>query len=472
MRETTDNILPQRRQTRREVGNTESGKAVHNAAWIVACKVIQAVLGLVVTMLSARFLGPSGYGLITYAASVVAFVAPIMYLGFTSVLVQELIAHPEREGETLGTAIFSGLISGTLCIGGACAFVAVANRTKEAVIVCALYSTILIFQSLEMIVYWFQARLLSKYTSLISLAAYVAFSAYRIYLLAAQKSIYWFAVSGALDYLLISVAALIAYRRLGGRRLSFSRAVFSEMFAKSRYYIISDLMVTVFAQTDRIMINLMLGDAETGFYSAALNCAAMTGFVFTAVIDSFRPLIFGNRLRDDAAFRTNMKRLYSVVIWLSLLQSAFITVFAGLIVRILYGAAYSPSILTLRIAVWYTTFSYLGAVRNIWLLAEKKQKYLLPVNAAGALANVILNSLLIPSMGINGAALATLVTQFFTNVAVGFIIPAVRENNRIMLESLPPRLFLGICGSVIRNIFRRKSRAGAADEHISDADVR
>lgn len=68
-------------------------------------------------MLSARFLGPSGYGLITYTASVVAFAAPLMYLGFTSVLVQELIAHPEKEGETLGTAIFSGLISGVLCIG-------------------------------------------------------------------------------------------------------------------------------------------------------------------------------------------------------------------------------------------------------------------------------------------------------------------------------------------------------------------
>lgn len=109
-------------------------------------------------MLSARFLGPSGYGLITYTASVVAFAAPLMYLGFTSVLVQELIAHPEKEGETLGTAIFSGLISGVLCIGGACAFVAAANRTREALIVCALYSTILLFQGMEMIIYWFQAR--------------------------------------------------------------------------------------------------------------------------------------------------------------------------------------------------------------------------------------------------------------------------------------------------------------------------
>ena len=370
-------------------------------------------------MLSARFLGPSGYGLITYTASVVAFAAPLMYLGFTSVLVQELIAHPEKEGETLGTAIFSGLISGVLCIGGACAFVAVANRTREALIVCALYSTILLFQGMEMI-------------------------------------IYWFAVSNSLDYLLIAVMSLVFYRKLGGRRLTFSREAFSRMFAKSRYYIISDLMVTVFAQTDRIMINLMIGDAETGFYSAAMSCAMMTGFVFTAVIDSFRPLIFGNRLEDGTAFRTNMRRLYSVVIWLSLLQSVFITVFSGLIVRILYGAAYAPAAGTLRIVVWYTTFSYLGSVRNIWLLAEKKQKYLLPINAAGALANIVLNSLLIPVLGINGAALASLVTQFFTNVVTGFMIPAIRENNRLMIESLSPGIFFGVCGKTFEVVLKKR----------------
>ena len=407
-------------------------------------------------MLSARFLGPSGYGLITYTASVVAFAAPLMYLGFTSVLVQELIAHPEKEGETLGTAIFSGLMSGVLCIGGACAFVAAANRTREALIVCALYSTILLFQGMEMIIYWFQARLLSKYTSLISLAAYVTVSAYRIYLLASQKSIYWFAVSNSLDYLLIAVMSLVFYRKLGGRRLTFSREAFSRMFAKSRYYIISDLMVTVFAQTDRIMINLMIGDAETGFYSAAMSCAMMTGFVFTAVIDSFRPLIFGNRLEDGTAFRTNMRRLYSVVIWLSLLQSVFITAFSGLIVRILYGAAYAPAAGTLRIVVWYTTFSYLGSVRNIWLLAEKKQKYLLPINAAGALANIVLNSLLIPVLGINGAALASLVTQFFTNVVTGFMIPAIRENNRLMVESLSPGIFFGVCGKTFEVVLKKR----------------
>ena len=51
----------------------------------------------------------------------------------------------------------------------------------------------------------------------------------------------------------------------------------------------------------------------------------------------------------------------------------------------------------------------------------------------------MLNALLIPTMGINGAAIASLFTQIFTNVIMGYVIKAIRLNNRIMIESLKPK---------------------------------
>ena len=68
-----------------------SRKVIHNAEWIVVCRIIQSILGLVVSMMTARYLGPSNYGVISYAASLVAFVTPVMQLGFNSILVQEII---------------------------------------------------------------------------------------------------------------------------------------------------------------------------------------------------------------------------------------------------------------------------------------------------------------------------------------------------------------------------------------------
>ena len=432
-------------------------KVVKNASWLIGIQLVKAVLALVISMLTARFLGPSGFGLINYAASIVSFVAPIMYLGLTGVLVQELVTHPEREGEILGTSIFLTLISSLFCIGGVAAFVSIANfGERDTFLVCLLYSTLLIFQSLEIMIYWFQAKLLSKYSSMVALFAYLIISGYKIFLLATGKSVYWFAVSNALDYMVIAIGLLFVYRRMGGARLGFSTETEKNLLKKSRYYIIPDMMVAIFAQTDRIMLKLMIDDAATGYYSAAVACAGMTAFVFSAVIDSFRPMIFEDKKNNEGQYEKDVCRLYSIIIYLSLLQSVFITVFAGLIIRILYGVDYAPSVSALRLIVWYTTFSYVGSVRNIWILAESKQKYLWVINLTGAAANVVLNYFLIPVMGIMGAALASLITQIFTNVIIGFIIKPIRYNNRLMIKALNP----ADCVKAVKVLLAKRKQTG------------
>lgn len=422
----------------------ENKRVVRNAAWIIGCRIVQAMLSLLVTMISARCLGPSGFGLISYAASIVTFAVPVMQLGLTSTLVQEIINAPEQEGKLLGTAVTMSFVSSLFCIAGVIAFAMAANAGEPAtVLVCGLYSIQLIFQSIDIVRCWFQAKLLSKYVSVTVLAGYILTSVYKIVLLATGCSIYWFALAQTVDYCVISLTLVAIYRRVGTQRFGFSWALAKQMFAKSKYYIISGMMVTIFAQTDRIMLKLMLDEAAVGYYSAAASCAGMTCFVFAAILDSFRPAILEKK-KQGAGFEKSVAGLYSIIIHLSLAQCAVLTVFAGLAVRLIYGGDYAPAVSALRIIVWYTTFSYLGSVRNIWILAEGHQKYLWIINLSGAAANVALNAWLIPIMGINGAALASLVTQFFTNVLIGFIIPPIRRNNDLMLRGLDPRLAVGM----------------------------
>lgn len=414
-----------------------NNRIVKNATWIIGCKVAQAVLALIVSMLSARYLGPSKYGLLNYAASLVAFVVPIMHLGLDATLVQELINAPNKEGEVLGTALTMCVVSGVACILGITTFVCFVHSSEvETIIVVALYSTILLFQAIEMIQYWFQAKLLSKYTSIVMLVAYVTTSVYKLLLLVLGSSVYWFAIAQSFDYCIIAVALCLIYKRLGSGKLSFSLKTAKQMFSKSRYYIVSSLMVTIFAQTDRIMLKMMIDETAVGYYSAAVSCAGMTGFVFIAIISSARPVILEKKQQDQEAFENTLKILYAIIIYLALAQSAVLTVFSEFVIAVLYGSAYSATSPILKIVVWFTTFSYIGSVRNIWILAEGKQRYLWIINLSGALANVILNLLLIPTFGINGAAIASLVTQFFTNVVIGFVIKPIRANNWIMIESL------------------------------------
>lgn len=428
-----------------------NNRVFNNAAWIIGCKIAQSLINFVIGLMTARYLGPSNYGVISYVSSVVAFAAPIMQLGLKHTLVKEFIQEPEREGRILGTALVLNIVSSILCIFGCIAFVAVVDAgEQETILVCALYSLTLLFQATELTQYWFQSKLLSKYPSIATLCAYVAVAVYKLYLLVTQKSVVWFAVSNVLDYFLVSVILMVFYKRVGGQNLKLDLRLGRDLFSRSKYYILPSLMVMIFQHTDRIMIKMMIGEVETGLYSAAITCIGITGFIFAAIIDSARPVILEMKEKDQVLYEKRMIQLYAIITFMSLAQCVGMTLLAKPLVLLLYGEDYLRTAEILSVAVWYITFGHYGSVRNIWILAEGKQKYLTSINLVGALSNVALNLCLIPVLGAIGAAVASLLTQFFTNVIVGFIFKPIRQNNYFMVRSWNPKIMIEMASRMLR----------------------
>jgi len=417
----------------------KGSKVINNAKWIIACKLAQSVLQLVVGMICARYMGPSNYGLINYAASIVAFAIPIMRLGFDATLVREYVQSPNQENEITGTSIVLNLISGAMCTVAVVGFSAVSNvNDRVTVVVCGLYSLSLIFAAAEMIQYWFQYKLMSKYSSVVMLCVYFVVSAYKIILLITQSSVYWFAVTHSIEYGLIAICLFIVYYQKGGRP-HFSWTLGKRMLKNSKHYILAALMLVIIQNTDHIMLTMMTNKAENGFYSAAITAAGVFQFVYTAIVDSYRPIILEYKKTNSGEYEHNLTSLYSLVLYMSLIQSIVFTLFGNVIISILYGGEYEAAVPVFRILVWYLAFAIMGTVRNVWILAEQRQKYLWVINLSGAMFNIVLNSVLIRYMGACGAALASLLTQIFANFILGFIMKPLRENNRIILRSLSPK---------------------------------
>lgn len=423
----------------------EKRRVLNNAKWIIVCKVVQALLQFVIGMLCARYLGPSNYGLISYAESIVAFVLPLMQLGLPSTLVQEFTESPENEGKIMGTSLVMNLVSGLasiLLVGG---FVLITNASDiEKIIVCILFSISLLFRAFELFQCWFQFKLLSKLPSIVMLISYVIVSAYRVFLLVTAKNIFWFAVVNSIDYGIIGFSLLYLFGKNSEHKLSFDIKYVKLLFSRSKFYIIAAMMVTIFQNTDHIMLTNMVGEGENGFYKAAVTCATIAQFVYVAIIDSMRPVILAHKKDNDESYEKNLSRLYCIIIYLALAQAVGFTLFSNLIINILYGESYLASVPVLQILVWYMVFACIGSVRNVWILAENKQSMLWKINLAGALLNVLINSILIPFWGAAGAAFATLTTQIFTNLILGFIVKPLRANNKILIRGLNPKLLLDI----------------------------
>lgn len=411
-----------------------------NANWIIICRLAQSIFQLIIGMLTARYLGPSNYGLINYAASIVAFALPLMKLGMNSILVYELIESPEKEGEIIGTSIVLNVASSIICFFGVVAFSSIINYGDSVTIwVCALYGFSLFFAAIEMIQYWFQYKLLSKYSSIVALIVYIVGSIYKAYLLITEKNVYWFSVSHSIEYGLIGFSLFLLYFKNNGQRMSFSFLRARKMLDRSKHYIIAALMVVVIQNTDHIMLTSMIDTVENGLYSAAITSVTVFQFVYIAIVDSFRPLILSRKKEKSMDYENNVSRLYGLTLYIAVAQGAAFFVLSEMIVLLLYGTEYIGAVPILRILVFYFVFSVMGLVRNVWILAEEKQKYLWIINLLGALFNIVLNAVMIPFWGAVGAAVASLLTQFFANFVLGFIIKPLRVNNKLMLKGLNPR---------------------------------
>ncbi|MCI8333520.1 MAG: flippase [Lachnospiraceae bacterium] len=411
-------------------------KFFSNTIWIISGKIFQMALQLVVGMITARYLGPSNYGVIGYTASYVAFFTSIANLGFCNVAVKEFLDKPEEQGKTLGTMIGFRIFSGFLSMTAILVLVYILDDGDALIIkVAFLQSLALVFQAFEMITYWYQSRLEAKSSVKIETVAYIIVAAYKIAILIQQKNVVWFAFTTTLDALVIAVFLLISYYQKKKQELSFSICRGKEILRKSYHFIISGLMVAIYTQMDRIMLKQMLNEYIVGLYSSAMNISSMWGFILAAIINSAQPVIISSKGKNNELYIKQIKRLYSSIIWIGIFVAGGISLCSKFVIGNMYGKDYLSASGTLTISVWFEIFAMLGTARGIWCMCENKVKYIKYYLGIGAVLNVALNYFLIPIYGPSGAAVATLVTQFVTSVIAPALFKETRIHTKYVIEA-------------------------------------
>lgn len=414
-----------------------NNKEIKNAGWIIGGRVAQMMLSFFVSIWTARYLGPANYGLINYASAYKTFFTALSSLGINHIIIKEFVDHPNEQGEAIGTSLFLRFISSILSEVMIFGLVSLVNKNEPMTIsTTLLYSAAMIFQVTDTINYWFQSKYQSKVISLAVLFGYIVTSIFRIVLLILDKDIRWFAFASSVDCICIAAIMCMAYRRCAGPKLSVSLSKAKQLLKKSYSFIVASVLVAVYEQTDKIMLKLMLGETEVGYYSTAFAINGMWVFVLGAIIESVSPTILRYEKIDKRLFERKNKQLYAVIIYTSMFMGLGFILFGKWIVCTLYGMEYFGAVIPLKIICWYTAFFYLSSARNAWIVAKNYQKYLKYLYSGAAMANVVLNLVLIPALGASGAALASLITQMISITIIPCLIKDTRANVKLMLEAL------------------------------------
>lgn len=190
-------------------------------------------------------------------------------------------------------------------------------------------------------------------------------------------------------------------------RFRFQWARLKEMLIFSAPLIPSGVAVFVGQYIDRIMINQYLTLDDVGLFGIGFRVASFVGLVIVGFQGALTPLIYAHY--RDPATPPHLARIFRIFVSFALLMFLAVSLFAKEILMVLTVPAYydAASLVVFLVPAILLSSMYIFAPGTA---IEKKTYLILWINVAGAVFNVFLNALLIPSFGIHGAAVAKLVS--------------------------------------------------------------
>jgi len=386
---------------------------IGNTGWLFADKIIRLGVGLFVGVWIARYLGPAQYGTLNYAQAFVSLFAVFATLGLDGIVIRDIVRNPSCRDETLSAAFLlklsGGFLTMLLAVGSVCLL-----RPEDRLVwlLVTIIASGTIFQAFDVVDFWFQSQVLSKFTVIARNAAFLVIAVVKIILILQQAPLVAFALAG-LGEIVLAAAGLVAACRVHGYRLQFwqgSRARMVELLRESWPLVLSGLAIIVYMQIDQIMLGQMSGDEAVGLYSAAIRLSEVWYFIPTIIVSSVFPAIVEAKKLDSAVYYERLKKLFSLLAGIAYGVSIPLTFLAPYLVRILYGQGYLAAVPILSIHIWASLFVFIGVGQGPWNITEGYMKLSLQRTVVGAMMNIVLNLLLIPGYGGVGAAVATVVS--------------------------------------------------------------
>lgn len=425
-------------------GHNVFKKVAKNSSWIVFQNIFTMILGVVITGVIARYFGTEKYGIFNYILSITSLFSGIASIGIYHIATKDLTQRPEDEGKILGTSFTIRLIAAILLIIAAETTVCImTNNDSTSMVIGILLSLMMLFSCSEVIDYYATANLKVKYLAVSKCISYIIFAVLKILIVVLKLDIRYYTatylIEGIIYAIFLSISYKLIHKNIGKTcKWSFDKDYAKKLLSNCWYFALSSIMVTIYMRIDQVMLGKMIEDkSQVGIYSAAVRIAEMWAFVPNSIISSFKPVIMKYKgENNNKEYVKNLQRLYDISSLVSILFAIGITIFARLIIVILYGKAFLEASKILYILIWGIWFGILGNVHYVWLICENKGKYSLFYSATGSISNIIFNAILIPKYGMYGAAIATLISQFIANIVSFGIFKETRVLSKFAIKAI------------------------------------
>jgi O-antigen/teichoic acid export membrane protein len=416
---------------------------IKSSLFLIFDKLLRVIIGLIVGVWLARYMGKFSFGQLNFSLSIVA-ITSVLTSGFGGVAVKKFM-HPDiNDSLFLNSALLLQFIYGLFSFLIPLIYVFLFYNIEDHDVYKFIFILSIpnIFKFTDIFRNYFESKFLIHQIVLIEFTVFFLVTLVRIFLIINGVDIVFFVILISFESVLLSLIWAFKFRKklIIPNFFSTTYSSFMNLFKISYPIILSGIGVIIYMRLDIIMIKYFSGNEDVGLYSAALRISEGIYFIPMALMPAINPLLlnyFNDKIRYHLLYR-NLLILFNII---SISFCIFFSFSSDFFIEFLYGLEFSGAGDILVIHIWITIFVFLGIPLSSYLIFEEKSNVLMYKVFIGLIINILLNLFLIPSLGAKGAAYATLITQFFVSFILNFFFTTCRTYFFIQLSSLNFRNF-------------------------------
>ena len=425
-------------------------KYLKNTSWLFWERVLRLLMGLFVGAWVARYLGPEQFGLLSYVQSFVGLFIVLSTLGLDNIVVREIVKKTNIAASLIGTAFILKLLGAIfmlLIITLTMTTLFEHDSSEKVLIFIVAFSTI--FHSFNVIDYYFQSQVLSRYVVYANLLVLFVSSLTKIALIINEADLMTFVWVVLFDSVVLALSYTWFFLKktdykIADLALTFRKDVALSLLRDSWPLVLSGLVVSVYMKIDQVMIREMLDNEAVGHYAAAVKISTAWYFIPVVVASSFFPAIINARKISKDLYYERLQKLYDLNFTVALVLGLPVVFFSSSIIEILYGQDFTQSAAILSVHIFCGFLVFMGVVRGKWILSENLQRYDLYIHVIAAVANIVFNFAFISWFGVIGAAYGTLLSYLFALFFSPLIIKEIRPSFSMILNGYKNVLTLKI----------------------------
>jgi len=386
-------------------------KLFGNFSWLFAGTAGKLIIGFIATLYLARVLGPQGFGQIAFAQAILAYFILITDFGLQTLGTREIAVASEGKSRIVGKILTIRFVLVIASLGILIIFAPFFTPSTTTKYLLVIFSFTLIPMGANLA--WFFRGLEKMMLIGVSDVLQVGFYLALLLMLVKSPDQLFYVPAIFIGGHMLSTLFLsgIYAHRWGLPKLSTSIVDNWKFLSIAAPVIVTQLLHQIYFNMDIWMLGFYRSETEVGFYNAAYRVIFAIIMINTVFMQAIYPTFSRLYRRQPLEVSKLLKKTLSLSMIFAIPIGIAGTILSHSLIATLFGTAFANSTLAFQILVWSASLAFLGANYGYCLVACHQQKTLAFAAGIGTAVNIVLNFLLIPSHGIIGACLATIIAQ-------------------------------------------------------------